>query len=75
MVEQSGPYVQSPDDLSTPAAFVQPAERVARAVVRCLRHPRPEVWTSTGALLGAGLLTVFPRLFDVVMRPRAKSSP
>ena len=30
----------------TPELFIQPPERVARAVVRCLQRPRPEVWTS-----------------------------
>ncbi len=30
----------------TPKAFMQPPERVARAVVACLRRPKGEVWTS-----------------------------
>ncbi len=49
-----------------PGPFVQPPERVARAVVRCLRRPRPEVWTSVLARLGAGIVTVFPRVLDTV---------
>ena len=60
-----------PDDglpAHTPKLFVQPPQRVARAVVRCLRHPRPEVWTSftTRAVAAAG--TLFPGFLDVVMR-------
>lgn len=38
--------------LDTPAALVQPASTVARAVLRALRRPRPEVWPSR---LGRGL--------------------
>lgn len=52
----------------TPDAFMQPPERVARAVVACLRRPRPEVWTSTLPRLGMGLITMVPSLGDVTMR-------
>ncbi|MEW6251453.1 MAG: SDR family NAD(P)-dependent oxidoreductase [Planctomycetota bacterium] len=51
-----------------PGPFVQRPERVARAVVRCLRRPRPEVWTSFPARLAAGLVTVFPSLLDLLAR-------
>ncbi len=44
--------------------MMQPPEKVARAIIRCLRHPRPEVWTSFGARFLAGVGTIFPRLFD-----------
>jgi NAD(P)-dependent dehydrogenase (short-subunit alcohol dehydrogenase family) len=44
--------------------FLQPPERVARAVVRCLRRPRPEVWTSGAARLGFGLAAMFPGATD-----------
>ena len=57
-----------PSSDHSPRLFVQPPERVARAVVKCLRHPRPEVWTSFTARLGAGLMTISPRMGDVVMR-------
>ncbi|MHC4081017.1 MAG: SDR family NAD(P)-dependent oxidoreductase [Planctomycetota bacterium] len=51
-----------------PRFFVQPAERVADAVVRCLRRPRPEVWTSFMTRAVAALMTLSPRLGDVILR-------
>lgn len=51
-----------------PRWFVQRPETVARAIVRCLRRPRPEVWTSATTRVLAGLMTIFPRLMDVVGR-------
>ncbi len=51
-----------------PRLFVQPPQRVARAVVRCLRRPRPEVWTSVTVRAAASLMTLFPSLTDVIMR-------
>ena len=51
-----------------PAWFTQPPERVAEAIVRCLRRPRPEVWTSFTTRLAAGLMTAFPRMADVIGR-------
>ena len=52
--------------------FVQTPERVARAVVRCLRTPRPEVWTSHIVRSVAGVMTAFPRFFDLAVRKQAK---
>ncbi|MEW6741230.1 MAG: SDR family NAD(P)-dependent oxidoreductase [Planctomycetota bacterium] len=51
---------------SAPRWMVQSPERVAAAIVRCLRRPKPEVWTSPGVRLLAGLVTAFPRLLDLV---------
>ena len=59
---------QSDSSNHSPRLFVQTPQRVARAVVRCLRHPKPEVWTSFVARLGAGVLTVSPRLGHLMMR-------
>lgn len=42
----------------------QTAATVADAIVRCLRKPAGEVWTSFGARFGLGLFTAFPRLAD-----------
>ena len=42
--------------------FVQPPERVAKAVVKCLRNPKPEVWTSFIVRFAASLFTLSPRL-------------
>ena len=52
----------------TPPLFRQSAEHVARAVVRCLKRPRPEVWPSRLARYGAALHAFFPRLFDPACR-------
>ncbi|UYV14168.1 MAG: SDR family NAD(P)-dependent oxidoreductase [Phycisphaera sp.] len=49
---------------NTPKAFIQPPERVARAVVACLNKPKTEVWTSLPSRLGLGALSTFPRLAD-----------
>ncbi len=51
-----------------PAWFLQSPERVASAIVRCLRRPRPEVWTSTITRLAAGVITAFPSLLDAMGR-------
>jgi len=52
--------------------FVQTPETVARAIVKCLRKPRPEVWTSHIVRSVAGVMTAFPRFFDLVVRKQAK---
>jgi len=52
--------------------FVQTPERVARAIVRCLGKPRPEVWTSHIVRSVAGVMTAFPWFFDLVVRKQAK---
>ena len=64
-------YVGQPADPAlpfgrAPAWFTQPSERVAAAIVRCLRRPVPEVWTSFTTRLAAGLMTIFPRLADTI---------
>lgn len=43
---------------------LQTPEVVARAIVRCLRRPTGEVWTSTPTRLGLALATAFPTLAD-----------
>ena len=53
--------------------FVQTPERVARAVVRCLRRPRPEVWTSHIVRSVAGVMTAFPFFFDLVAQKQANA--
>lgn len=56
-----------------PGLFVQPPERVARAIVKCLKKPRAEVWTSFIVRATAGMMTVFPSMFDVLMRKQANA--
>ncbi len=55
-----------------PGLFVQSPRRVARAVVRCLRRPRAEIWTSHTVRAVAAAMTLFPGFMDVVMRIAAK---
>ena len=55
----------------TPERFMQKPERVARAVVRCLQKPKPEVWTSRVTLYSAAVLLAFPRLADRLSRSMA----
>jgi len=57
-----------------PKFFVQPPERVANAIVRCLKRPRSEVWTSLAVRLAAGLITAFPGMFDGACRREAARS-
>jgi NAD(P)-dependent dehydrogenase (short-subunit alcohol dehydrogenase family) len=54
--------------LSTPAHMLQPPERVATAIVRCLRSPRGEVWTSPPTRWLLGLATMAPQLTDAILR-------
>lgn len=51
----------------TKESFMQTPERVADAVVRCLRKPKGEVWTSRSMRLLLGLATVAPGLADTVL--------
>jgi short-subunit dehydrogenase len=52
--------------------FMQPPERVARAVVGALEKPRPEVWTSHSARLAMHLAALMPRTTDRVLTRMAK---
>lgn len=52
----------------TRQGFMQPPERVARAVVRSLRKPKGEVWTSLSTRLAFGLAVAAPGLADFALR-------
>jgi len=52
----------------TPGFLVQRPERVARAVVKCLRRPCPEVWTSLLVRTMAGFMTMSPRFYEWAIR-------
>lgn len=47
--------------------FMQPPERVARAIVRCLRKPRGEVWTSRVVRLALAFSIACPGLTDALL--------
>ncbi len=57
-------------DFSTqvPSWMMQSSEKVAIAVVKCLRRPRPEVWTSISMRLISTTFTAFPRLAGALTR-------
>ncbi|RMD64435.1 MAG: SDR family NAD(P)-dependent oxidoreductase, partial [Planctomycetota bacterium] len=48
----------------SPDRFLQSPDRVARAVLRCLRRPRPEVWTSPLVQWGMAVAMPIPRIAD-----------
>jgi short-subunit dehydrogenase len=59
----------------SPRAFMQPPERVASAVVRCLRKPRGEVWTSLPARLAFAAAIAAPGITDRVLASRLGRLP
>lgn len=50
-----------------PKLMMQTPERVASAVVACLRRPRGEVWTSWTSRLAMGALSTFPLIADIAL--------
>ncbi|MDG2423981.1 MAG: SDR family NAD(P)-dependent oxidoreductase [Phycisphaerales bacterium] len=55
-----------------PKLFIQSSRRVANAVIRCLRRPRPEVWTSRIVRMATAIRCVFPTLFDRKVKDTAR---
>ena len=51
----------------SPSWLMQSPERVARGVVRCLRRPKTEVWTSAPMRLASTAFAAFPRAAQVVI--------
>ena len=52
----------------TPSWLMQPPERVANAVVRCLKRPKPEVWTSLPMHFASAIFSAFPGLASIIIR-------
>jgi len=55
----------------TPDRFMQTGDFVAACTVRCLKRPRPEVWTGFRGkfvLFGMSVTTLFPRLGDLTVK-------
>jgi uncharacterized protein len=50
----------------------QSAEKVADAIVRCLRRPKGEVWTSWVSRIGLGASVMMPGVTDLVLRRMVK---
>lgn len=55
-----------------PKWMVQHPDRVARAIVSCLKHPRSEVWTSNLVRFSSALFTACPWILDMVLRREAR---
>jgi len=71
VVKKVSPECNGQVGLNTPASLMHSAETVARAVVNCLRRPRPEVWPAAaglGARLGLAFTTAMPRISAWAMR-------
>jgi hypothetical protein len=52
----------------TPSWLMQSPEKVANAIVRCLRRPKPECWTSVPMRLISTIFTAFPRVSGVLIK-------
>ena len=63
---KSKPESGVPDHARWP--FVQTPQRVADAIVKCLRKPKPEVWTSHIVRATAAFMTFSPWFADRIMR-------
>jgi short-subunit dehydrogenase len=59
------------DATNSPKFMMQPPERVANAIVACLRHPRSEVWTSFFTRWAFAASVAMPELRDWAMARKA----
>jgi short-subunit dehydrogenase len=50
-----------------PSWSMQSPDKVANAVVRCLRHPKPEVWTSLPMRVASTIFSAFPRVAQIAI--------
>lgn len=66
--QRSESQAADPILLNTPKMFMQTPEHVARAVVACLRRPRPEVWPMPATRFGLAITTAFPRIGAMTAR-------
>jgi short-subunit dehydrogenase len=53
---------------NTPSSLVQSADKVAKAIVRCLRRPKPEVWPQPMVRIGMAIVTAVPAFNAMSMR-------
>lgn len=51
----------------SPSWLMQPSEKVAHAIVRSLRKPKPEVWTSLPMRIVSTMFTAFPRFASTIV--------
>lgn len=52
----------------TPRFAMQSPEKVAGAIVKCLRRPKPEVWTSWSTRAAIGVAAMFPGATNAFLR-------
>ncbi|MBC8203176.1 MAG: SDR family NAD(P)-dependent oxidoreductase [Planctomycetes bacterium] len=52
----------------SPSWLMQPPEKVANAVVRCLGRPKPEVWTSLPMRLISTSFSAFPKVASTIIQ-------
>jgi len=57
---------------NTPAMFMQSPRYVARRIIAAMRRPRPEVWPSRLAHVGAALFVMFPGLRTLALRSKVE---
>jgi short-subunit dehydrogenase len=57
----------------TPDRLMQPPERVAHAIVKCLRSPKGEVWTSWTTRYALGAATIAPGIADWALTRMVKA--
>ena len=69
VAERSG---RDPASEATPGFMTQAPESVARAVIRCLRRPQPEVWPHPMLRFMSGLWRWFPRFREISFRGLAR---
>ncbi len=55
-------------ELQTPSWLMQPSEKVAKSVIRCLRRPKPEIWTSLPMRLVSTTFSAFPRIASTIIQ-------
>lgn len=58
---------------NTPPCMMQTPEKVADCIVDAIRSPRPEVWPKPIARYGVGLMTMFPRFANWILRRHYRS--
>ena len=72
--EHAGILKKQLPDSGMGGLFIQKPERVGRAVVRGLRRPRAEIWTSISMRLLGGFFEFCPPLYDLMHHVAARQS-
>lgn len=65
--EHAGLLLKTMPEKGAGGLFIQRPERVAKAVVKGLRRPRSEIWTSVSMRMIGGLVELCPPIYDLMM--------